>query len=194
MHRDTLYHIATECVILLITISWFQFQHYKANKRITELEETVGNLQTQVNSLLNLFDDHSVQFDKLSKRISQPHPQPSQPQQHQPQQPQPQPQPKPQSQPQPKPQQPQSKHQQPQPKPQQSQNNEDNKSSQQEPFSLFSFNPFAMTQTQNSRPIIQEIIEEETEDTEDSKNNEFDEDVINKDLDNLLSEELADLN
>ena len=54
MHKETLYHIGSEIVVLLVTVVWFQYQNYSLNKRVTQLEELIEELQHQVSSLLDI--------------------------------------------------------------------------------------------------------------------------------------------
>ena len=65
MHKETLYHIGTELVVLLVTVVWFQYQTFSINKKLSELEDVNDELQTQIKALRNIVEAQSSQIKQL---------------------------------------------------------------------------------------------------------------------------------
>lgn len=74
MNRELIYHIAGECVILIIIVGWFQYKSYKLTSRIDELESIISQQQSQIEMLSSSLE--SV-IKKINMLIPSRTPQPS---------------------------------------------------------------------------------------------------------------------
>lgn len=71
MHKETLYHIGTEIVVMLVAVAWFQYQNHIIHKKIADLEDINDDLQNQIKILSNIVKSQSSQLKHLMSQ-SQP--------------------------------------------------------------------------------------------------------------------------
>lgn len=70
MNKQLLFHIASELIVVLLTIAWFQYQNNVLNNRIKQLEEYVEHLDSRLVAYEQILNKHHVLFENLTNQKS----------------------------------------------------------------------------------------------------------------------------